>query len=98
MEENIVYDCRWSGELDDKFIDDFRSMCSTVFNYDFTIGEFNRKFVDNIYGKSLLVVVYVNGKPCAARALWRNDINGKEAYQPGDACVLDICRKTLNKL
>ena len=67
-------------------------MCSTVFNYDFTIGEFKRKFVDNIYGKSLIVVVYMNGKPCAARALWRNDINGREAYQPGDACVLEICR------
>ena len=92
MEESIVYDCRWTNDLDAKFIEDFRVMCSTVFNYDFTFEEFKRKFLDNIYGNSLLVVVYMDGKPCAARALWRNDIDGKEAYQPGDTCVLGICR------
>lgn len=92
MEESIIYDCRWSSRMDEKFIEDFRTMCSTVFNYDFTFEEFKRKFLDNIYGDSLLVVVYIDGQPCAARALWRNDINGKEAYQPGDTCVLDVCR------
>lgn len=92
MEESIIYDCRWSDALDAKFVRDFRNMCSTVFNYDFTDYEFNRKFIDNPYGKSVLVVVYLDGKPCAARALWRNDINGKESYQPGDTCVLEICR------
>lgn len=92
MEESIVYDCRWSSKLDEKFVKDFRFVCSTVFNYDFTIEVFNRKFLKNIYGDSLLVVVYIDGKPCAARALWRNDIDGNEAYQPGDTCVLDLCR------
>lgn len=92
MEEEIIYDCRWSSKLDEKFIGDFRAMCSTVFKYDFTFEEFKRKYLDNIYGDSLLVVVYMDSKPCAARALWRNDIDGKEAYQPGDTCVLDVCR------
>ena len=92
MEESIFYNCRWSNSLDEKFIEDFRTMCSTVFNYNFTFEEFRRKFLDNIYGESLLIVVYIDGKPCAARALWRNDINGFVSYQLGDACVLDSCR------
>lgn len=92
MDSIIEYDCRWSDNLDRKFIQDFREMCSTVFKYDFTEAEFSRKFINNIYGRSVLVVVYIDGKPCAARALWRNDINGQEAYQPGDTCVLEVCR------
>ena len=39
-----------------------------------------------------MVVVYLDGAPVAARGLWRNDIEGKEAYQPGSTCVLSICR------
>ena len=39
-----------------------------------------------------MVVVYLNNAPVAARGLWRNDINGQEAYQPGSTCVLPICR------
>lgn len=90
--ENIVYDIRWSNQVDEKFINDFRHVCSTVFNNDFTRQQFDRKFIQNIYGPSVLVVVYIEDVPSAARALWRNDICGKEAYQPGDTCVMKNCR------
>lgn len=90
--ENIVYDIRWSNQVDETFINDFRKVCSTVFKYDFTRYEFDQKFINNIYGPSVLVVVYIDELPSAARALWRNDINGKEAYQPGDTCVMENCR------
>lgn len=90
--ENIIYDIRWSNNLDEKFINDFRNVCSTVFKNKFTREEFNRKFINNIYGPSVLVVVYIDDIPSAARALWRNDINNQEAYQPGDTCVMENCR------
>lgn len=90
--ENIVYDIRWSNNLDEKFINDFRQVCSIVFKNDFTRIDFDRKFIKNIYGPSVLVVVYIDDLPSAARALWRNDINGQEAYQPADTCVMVNCR------
>lgn len=90
--ENIVYDIRWSNAVDEKFSQDFRHVCSTVFSNDFSQELFDRKFIQNIYGSSVLVVVYIDDVPSAARALWRNDIDGKEAYQPGDTCVMENCR------
>lgn len=90
--ENIIYDIRWSSQLNEKFIMDFCHVCSTVFKKEYKRNEFDRKFIQNIYGPSVLVVVYINDTPSAARALWRNDINGKEAYQPGDTCVMEKCR------
>lgn len=90
--ENIVYDTRWSNQIDDKFAIDYRQVCSIVFHYEFTKEQFDRKFIKNIYGPSVLVVVYIDGIPSAARALWRNDVDGKEAYQPGDTCVMENCR------
>lgn len=90
--ENIVYDIRWSHQLDDRFINDYRHVCSTVFKINFTRQHFDRKFIKNIYGPSVLVVVYIDDVPSAARTLWRNDICGNEAYQPGDTCVMENCR------
>lgn len=88
----IIYDCRWSTSLDNKFKDDFCQVERAVFHNDYSEEYFKKKFIDNIYGSSVLEVVYIDGKASAARALWRNDLNGKEAYQPGDTCVMDNCR------
>lgn len=89
---NIIYDCRWSKDLDEKFISDFCQVEQEVFHNDYSKEYFNHKFTNNIYGPSVLVVVYIDDAPSAARALWRNDIEGREAYQPGDTCVLEVCR------
>lgn len=89
--DNIVYDIRWTNQLDEQFITDFLSVQQEVFHCG-SREEFCRQFEDNIYGRSIIVVVYLDGKPVAARGLWRNDIDGKEAYQPGSTCVLPICR------
>lgn len=88
----LVYDCRWSTSVDDKFISDFCAVERAVFHNSYSKNYFKKKFQDNIYGPSVLEVVYIDGVPSAARALWRNDISGNEAYQPGDTCVLDSCR------
>ena len=92
MEKTVQYDCRWSDKLDEKYINDFLFVEQTVFGDVWTREMFNRKFIENIYGLSLIVVVYVEGRPAAARSFWRNDVCKKEAYQPGDTCVISEYR------
>ena len=89
---NIYYDCRWSNETDDKFINDYNLLQDTVFKNGYNKELFKRKFLENIYGPSIIIVVYSNDIPVGARAFWRNDIDGRVAYQPGDVCVLEECR------
>ncbi|MBE6673954.1 MAG: GNAT family N-acetyltransferase [Ruminococcaceae bacterium] len=88
----IIYDCRWSDNVDDKFIADFIATENAVFNCGYTEELFRKKYIDNIFGKSIVEVVYLDGQPVAARGLWRNDVDGKRSYQPGDTCVTEICR------
>lgn len=88
----IFYDCRWSDCVDDKFIKDFIVTENAVFGGNYTEEHFRKKYIDNIYGKSVVEVVYLDGEPVAARGLWRNDIDGKPSYQPGDTCVTEVCR------
>lgn len=90
--DEIIYDCRWSDNLDDKFIKDFIATENAVFNCGYTEELFKQKYINNIYGKSVVEVVYLNGEPVAARGLWRNDIYEKPSYQPGDTCVTEVCR------
>ena len=88
----LFYDVRWSNDCDEKFIDDFNRVQDQVFKGVHNRWTFKHKYLDNIYGPSVLVVVYDSDKPVAARALWRNDINGMVAYQPGGTCVLSEYR------
>ena len=82
-----------SSQVDVKFKNDFIRVCCEVFGENaMNEPEFNRKYIENIYGDSILVVVYFNDIPVAARAFWRNDINGKRAFQPADTCVIQEYR------
>ena len=92
MNENLFYDCRWSGDCDEQFIDDYNFVQDQVFSGAHTRELFRHQYIDNPYGPSVLVVVYLNEKPVAARGLWRNDVYGQEAYQPGRTGVLAECR------
>ena len=92
MPLELKYDCRWSDKADDKFIDDYNLVQNTVFQNGYNKELFKKKYLENIYGPSIIIVVYGGDKPIAARAFWRNDIDGVEAYQPGDVCVLEECR------
>lgn len=91
MNTEIKYDSRWSDALDEQFIKDYLYVQNKVFGGG-TREEFRRQFEQNIYGRSVVEVVYIDEKPTAARALWRNDVCGREAYQPGSTCVLEACR------
>ena len=91
MDVLIQYDCRWTTSLDERFVEDYLYVQKEVFGVGLR-EEFRRQFEENIYGPSVVVVVYLEGSPVASRALWRNDIEGQEAYQPGATCVMPICR------
>lgn len=93
MNQNkVFYDCRWSNAVDEKFVNDFVYVQRAVFGEYLSKAMFQQQFIDNIYGPSVLVVVYLDDKPSASRALWRNDIDGHLAFQPGSTCVLENCR------
>lgn len=89
---NTFYDCRWSNEVDEKFIKDYCVVQDTVFQNNYSYELFNKKFIANIYGPSIIIVVYDKNRAIGARSFWRNDIGQKEAYQPGDVCVLNEYR------
>ena len=88
----FIYDCRWSDKTDDQFINDYNLLQDIVFKNNYDTQLFKKKYLQNIYGPSIIIVVYHIGKPIGARAFWRNDILGQEAYQPGDVCVLEEYR------
>ena len=84
----LKFDCRWLSEIDDKFISDFISVFREIFDETFNYHKFSLKYINNIYGESVLVIAYHDNKPVAIDALWRNDINGCKAYQSVDTGVL----------
>ena len=91
MENNeITYVLKWSNQIDDKFLEDFLYIENAVFG-GFSKQLFENKYLNNIYGPSLITVAYMKGKPVGADSMIRNDINGV-AYQSADTCVLEDCR------
>lgn len=84
----MEYRAFYSNEVDEDTISDFIHVHTNVFgNESMNVNVFKRKYIHNIYGNSIIVVVYENNNAIAARAFWRNDINHKKAYQPADTCV-----------
>lgn len=82
----------WSDIVDSKLKNDFMYLTNSVFGLFLTEESFKNKYLDNIYGPSLLTVAYVDGKPAGADAMWRNDVCGIKAYQTVDTCVLEQYR------
>lgn len=89
---NVEYDCRWTNSIDEKYIRDYIKVQDEVFGNGYSIELFRKKYFENIYGPSIIVIAYINNNPIASRALWRNDICGQTAYQMGDVCVLEKYR------
>ena len=87
----VTYICRWTNEADEKFVKDWQWVENTVFG-GFDDAVIKRKYFDNIYGPSLMIVAYMDNHPVGADAMWRNDVNGEESYQSDDTCVLETAR------
>ena len=90
--DGYYYKCEWSSNVDNRMIDDFIRVKNTVFGLHEKRNDFKLKYLDNIYGDSVIVVVYDKKNPVAARALWRNDLEKRKAYQPCDTCVIQKYR------
>jgi hypothetical protein len=88
----IKFDCRWTSEVDDQFVKDWTYVVRSVFG-GFSDGFIKRKYFENIYGPSVMVVAYMDNQPVGADALWRNDVNCQEAYQSDDTAVIENARK-----
>jgi len=82
----------WTDNISNAEREDFCFVVNTVFGPFCTNDYFKLKYIDNIYGPSALIIVYINQEPIGACSLWRNDIEGKEAYLAADACVLPAYR------
>lgn len=82
----------WSDNIPSNVIDDILRVENIVFGHFYTLDYFERKFVANIYGPSLITIVYYDNRPAAVDILWRNDIEGVLAYQTVDTCVLEEYR------
>jgi hypothetical protein len=94
VEARFWYDCRWSSSIDNKFINHFLSVRKAVpecRTYD--VKKFNRKYLKNIFGDSVIVVVYDDNTPIAVRGFWRNNLGCKTAFQPVDTCVIKEYRR-----
>lgn len=90
--KTVEYKIAWTNNLDDIFHKDFIFVENQVFDANMSEDVFKKKYIDNIYGPSLLVLAYIQGQPVGSDALWRNDIDGKLAYQSVDTCVLPLAR------
>lgn len=87
--DDFLYVSKWSTDFTDQFIMDFVSVQNQVlFKGSYSEAFFRKKYVDNPYGRSLVIVVYDKDMPIAAQAYWRNDIDGKMAYQSADSSVI----------
>ena len=67
-------------------------MLESVWQTEFNRDTFQCRYINNIYGSSLLVIAYSNDIPIGTQAFWRNDIGHRVAYQADDGAVLESYR------
>ncbi len=91
--DGLSYKMFLSSELSTEEKLHFTKVINAVFEENRTEKDFDKKFVDNIYGNSIIVIVYDGTSPVAVRALWRNDLEGEKAYQPCDTAVCSSHRR-----
>ena len=89
---NIDIKTIWTNNITNTEKEDFCYVVNIVFGGFCTDEHFKLKYIDNIYGPSVLIIVYIDHKPIGACSLWRNDLEEKEAYLAAEACVLPIYR------
>lgn len=88
MIDGLKYVAIYTREINYEIIHDFIGVCNKVFGSNMNYKSFERKYIDNLYGDSIIVIVYKDSEPIAARGFWRNDIKDQKSYQPADTCVL----------
>lgn len=90
--ENIEIELCWSHNISEVKINDFIETMNNVFGYYMTSSLFEKKYLKNIYGSSIIVFAYKNDRCIGARAFWRNDLENIKSFQPCDTAVLKEAR------
>lgn len=89
MDEDIKYQCIRTSEITDVEKDDFIDFSSKEFHVNFNSKWFNWKYLENIYGDSLIILAYDENKLVGIRSFWRNDVDGVLSYQACDTRVAE---------
>ena len=92
MDHPIQIKSCWTDALFGSLKTDFIRLANAVFGAFVTEDYYKAKYDSNIFGPSLLTVVYVDGCAAGTDVMWRNDVNGTKAYQTVDTCVLEPFR------
>lgn len=79
--DEYSYELRSSDMLTSEKIKDFIEVYNKVFNLSFMELDFERQYINNIYGNSLILIVYKNDVAVATDTMWRNDLEYYESYQ-----------------
>ena len=92
MDHQILIKSCWTDDLSGTLKTDYNHLANAIFGDFVTEDYYKAKYENNIYGPSLLTVVYVDGVAAGTDVMWRNDLNGVKAYQTVDTCVLEQYR------
>ena len=88
---DIFFKSYWSNDIPEGVIDEIIALENVGLYYgNFTRELFQKKYVQNIYGPSLHILVYADGKPVGIHNAWRNDIGHMKAYEGTDAFVMPV--------
>ena len=89
---DIHFECCWTDQSLPKLKHDCMALVNSGFGSFFTDAFYNAKFIENIYGPSLITVIYVDGVAAGTNVMWRNDLESVKAYQFADTCLLEQYR------
>jgi len=89
---NLEIKLCWSHDVSEKEVNDFIEIMNDVFGHTMNKSLFEKKYLNNIYGSSVLVFAYKDDKCVGVRAFWRNDIEDIKSFQPCDTAVLKEAR------
>lgn len=92
MTQQVHLEYYWTDQPVPELKHAFMTLANTVFGDFVTERYYNAKFVENIYGPSLVTVAYVDGEAAGTDVMWRNDLDSTKAYQTVDTCVLEQFR------
>ncbi|MCM1106451.1 MAG: GNAT family N-acetyltransferase [Blautia sp.] len=82
------YKVKYTGELTEKDIQDYYTVAGAVFGGKKLERNFKKKYMDNIYGESIIIFCYCDGRCVAVQCFWRNDLPEGKAFQSGDSATL----------
>ena len=91
--ENTMLLVAWTDTMSEKQIEDFIYVKNKVFGSITSKEEFIYQYVDNIYGDSLVAIVYHKKEPVSIQGFWRNDLDGCIAFQSVDSATVKNERK-----